>query len=180
MEVILISLILVAIAEMGDKTQIALLLFSAKNKKPLQALGGAMLYEIIGTLVVAFGANALADVLSIPFLKLVSGLAFAAYGVLLILISRKDARKSKAVLENTFAISALTDLGDKSQVATLLLSLRFHDPLGVSLGAVLGLGIVNALVVFLAPTALKKTPIHYAEAIAGLLFIAFGTLSAFA
>ena len=178
MEAFLTSTVVVAFAEIGDKTQLLSLLLAARYKKPLPIVAGIL----IATLANHFAAGALGAWLSSLFSPAVmrwivggSLLAIAAWTL-------KPDKLDGAVRESsrygvftlTCVVFFLAEMGDKTQVATIVLAAKYHELVLVVMGTTLGMMIANVPVVFLGSAAAHRIPFRAVRIFAALLFAALG------
>lgn len=149
-EDILIPLVAIAAAELGDKTQISILLLSSKTKKHLQLLLGVMLaFLIVDGIAIAAGSW-ITTVIPTNVLKIVSGAVFIIFGIFM-LINKRGGEESKTYDKSPF-ISAfllifLTEWGDKTQIAAALFATKFNA-LMVLVGTILALTILSVIAVY--------------------------------
>ena len=178
-ESLLISTGVVALAEIGDKTQLLALVLAARYRKPLTiSLGIAF-----ATLANHAGAGALGAWIAgvIPALWLQHGLAIsflvtAIWTLVPDRLSDDDARVKElfGVFGTTTLAFFLAEMGDKTQVATVALVARFDDPILVVIGTTLGMLIANVPVVLLGERLSGRLPMRYIRIAASLLFAALG------
>lgn len=178
-ESLLISTGVVALAEIGDKTQLLALVLAARYRKPLAiSLGIAF-----ATLANHAGAGALGAWIAgvIPTLWLQHGLAVsflvtAIWTLVPDRLSDDDAHVKElfGVFGTTTLAFFLAEMGDKTQVATVALVARFDDPILVVIGTTLGMLIANVPVVLLGERLSGRLPMRYIRIAASLLFAALG------
>ncbi|MEM4389721.1 MAG: TMEM165/GDT1 family protein [Candidatus Micrarchaeia archaeon] len=167
----------VALAEFGDKTQLAALALSAKYRKPLQiAAGSALAFLAATALAVAigriWGANLPAHII-----KSVSGLAFIVFGVHSMLSREKGERANvhaggSAFLASLFLIFTM-EIGDKTNIANILLA-SLYNPIVVLAAALTAEVFLTLLAVYSARALFKKISRETTRRAAALLFILIG------
>jgi len=187
-DVFLAVFFLLTISELGDKTQLAIITLTAKSRKPAIIFVAAMIGFIlingigvlIGQLVVIF----------IPYMviRLFTGIIFIAFGVLLLLKSRKESVESDDKLEvkqqssifwTAFSFVSLAELGDKTQIITILLVANYQLPFIVFLGVLSGLALVSGIGVLIGESFSRVISPKKLHIFSGILFIAFGLLTLF-
>jgi putative Ca2+/H+ antiporter (TMEM165/GDT1 family) len=178
MEAILTSTRVVALAEIGDKTQLLSLLLAARYKKPLPIISGIL----IATLANHFAAGALGAWLSSLFTPeakrwIVGGslLAIAAWTL------KPDKFEGDVRDASRYGVFALTcvvfflaEMGDKTQIATIALAAKYDALMLVVIGTTLGMMIANVPVVFLGSAASHRIPFRAVRFVAALLFAVLG------
>ncbi len=176
MEVFLISTGVVVLAEMGDKTQLLTFLLAARFRKPLPILLGIFVATLLNHgFAGALGAW-LVTLLGPSVLRWVLGLSFIAMGVWTLVPDKAgDIQESSAkfgVFTTTLVAFFLAEMGDKTQVATVALTAKFHSLVLVVAGTTLGIMLANGPVVFLGDKLAKKNPFKQLRAVAAAIFMA--------
>lgn len=173
------SLILIFIAELGDKTQLLALSFATKYK-PVKVLTGVF----IGTLVVHLFSVVIGEKLTsfIPefILRLIIGLSFVGFGIWTLKGDSCDENNQKVNKFGpvmTVAIAFfLAELGDKTQLATISLAAKYRSFIGVWLGSSLGMVFSDGLAIIVGVVAGKKIPEKIIKYVSASIFILFGAL----
>jgi putative Ca2+/H+ antiporter (TMEM165/GDT1 family) len=179
---LLISTGLVAIAEIGDKTQLLALLLTLKFRRPWPIFAGML----AATLANHAGAGAVGHYLEAFLMewigpeKLRWGLAagFAAMAVWALIPDKADdgetaiGRFQMSAFVTTLVSFFLVEMGDKTQIATVALAARFPDLAAVVAGTTLGMVLANAPVIFLGNKFAAKFPLKYVRWSAAACFIA--------
>jgi putative Ca2+/H+ antiporter (TMEM165/GDT1 family) len=152
------AFVIVLVAELGDKTQLAIAVMAARGKALQVFLGAAAAFLALTLLAVTLGA-ALANLVSPRWTNLAAGLLFL--GMAAATLIRKDDDKDdpvrSATLGSAFAAVALAEFGDKSQLATSALAAQGHAVL-VGLGVLLALLLSAALAALLGAKLLARLP----------------------
>lgn len=178
--VFLLSFSLIAIAELGDKTQLAVIMLTAKYR-PLPILCGAMfaflLVDGLGVLV----GNILAEVLPFLWVGVGSGVAFICFGIYGFLSGEGEAkvRYGRFALLTSFILVSLMELGDKTQLATIVLAAKYAMPIVVLSGVMLAYLTITVVGVVVGVGLTKMVPTEKMRLIASLIFILFGVLFLF-
>lgn len=176
----LISTGLVAIAEIGDKTQLLALLLATRFRKPVPIILGILAATIANHLLAAAIGSAAGEVLAGPWTRWVLGAAFMAFGVWALIPDRfedKDRpheRAGASVFWTTAVAFFFVEMGDKTQVATVALGARFHDVLWVAAGTTFGMMLANVPVVLLGEAAASRLPLKLIRGLAAISFVAVG------
>ena len=179
LEPFLVSTGLVAIAEIGDKTQLLALLLAARFRKPVPILLGIFAATIANHLLAAGVGAAAGALLQGPWMRWVLGLAFLAFaGWALIPDTFEEDERPKeragSVFLTTLIAFFLVEMGDKTQVATVALAARFHQVVTVAAGTTLGMMLANAPVVFVGEAAAGRLPLKLIRLLAAASFAAIG------
>lgn len=181
MQGFLITTGIVALAEMGDKTQLLSLLLAARFRKPLPIILGIL----TATLANHAGAGALgawlSGVLGMRVLSWILAASFLGMAGWALIPDKADAAKEGSgrlgVFGTTVAAFFLAEMGDKTQVATVALAARFHAFLPVVMGSTLGMLIANAPVVWFGDRIARALPLKAIRLVSAAIFLAFGILA---
>lgn len=180
MEPFLVSTGLVAVAEIGDKTQLLALLLAARFRKPVPIIAGILAATIANHLLAAGVGAAVGSLLQGPWMRWVLGLAFLAFAAWALIPDKFEdddhpkERAGASIFWTTAVAFFFVEMGDKTQVATVALAARFHQVLAVAAGTTVGMIIANAPVVFIGDAAANKIPLHLVRYAAAALFAAIG------
>jgi putative Ca2+/H+ antiporter (TMEM165/GDT1 family) len=178
MEAFLSSLSLVALAEIGDKTQLLAAVLAIRFRKPWPILAGILAATLANHfLAAAFGAIA-ADWLAGTWFRIAIGLSFLAMGAWTLVpdtLDEDDAKMPRhGAFLTTLIVFFLVEMGDKTQVATVALGARFDDLLAVTAGTTIGMMLANGPVVLLGNRLLARVDFALVRRCAALLFLAIG------
>lgn len=173
---ILAPLIAVGLAELGDKTQLSVLLLASKTEKHLQLLIGVMLaFFIVDGFAILVGSW-ITNVIPLNLLKILSGLLFIVFGIL-ILRSGDESGESRLYSQNPFLSAFLlifiTEWGDKTQIAAAIFAAKY-DPLMVLVGTMIALAILSVMAIYLGKFISTKIDRKLMTRIAGAVFILMG------
>ena len=174
-EDLIIPFITIAVAELGDKTQISLLLLSSKTKKHLQLLIGAILAFVIVDGVAIIAGTWITTIIPIYYLKIISAIVFIIIGILM-LISKDDGEKEtkhKNPFIAAFLIIMLTEWGDKTQIAAAIFATQYNA-IFVFIGTMIALLILSMIAIFFGKIISKRIDKKFVNKIAGILFIILG------
>jgi putative Ca2+/H+ antiporter (TMEM165/GDT1 family) len=180
MEALLVSTGLVAIAEIGDKTQLLAILLASRFRKPVPILLGILAATLANHGLAGLVGQLAGDWLSGPWMRWILGLAFLVFAAWALVPDRLEDDEAPPVLKahsvfltTTFAFFVV-EMGDKTQVATVALGARFDNLLLVVLGTTLGMMLANAPAVLLGEVAARKLPLKLVRLVAAAAFAATG------
>ena len=178
MEALLVSTGLVALAEIGDKTQLLALLLAARFRKPVPIILGILVATLANhALAGAFGAW-ITTVLRPEALRWILGLSFLAMAAWMLVPDTLDdvapTLTRFGVFGTTLVTFFLAEMGDKTQVATVALAARYVSLPPVVLGTTLGMLIANVPAVLLGDRLAHRVPKRLVHGVAAALFAALG------
>lgn len=182
MEAFLISTSVVALAEMGDKTQLLALLLAARFRKPWPIVGGILVATLVNhALAGALGAW-VTTVLGPQVLRWVLGLSFIAMAFWMLVPDKLDDEEVGSaprwgVFGTTVVAFFLAEMGDKTQIATVMLAAQYSTWLWVVLGTTLGMMLANAPVVWLGSRFMHLIPLRVVHVVSALIFAVLGVLA---
>jgi putative Ca2+/H+ antiporter (TMEM165/GDT1 family) len=178
MEPVLLSTLVVALAEIGDRTQLLAILLTARFGKPWPVLAGILVATAANHTLTAAAGYLLAALLKGPWLDWVLAVSFFATAVWMLIPDKADAAQHHATRFDVFATTAIAffivEIGDKTQIATLSLAARFHEILPVAAGTTLGMMIANVPAVLLGEAAVKVAPLRLIRLASAGLFAVLG------
>jgi putative Ca2+/H+ antiporter (TMEM165/GDT1 family) len=179
LESFLISTGVVALAEIGDKTQLLAFILAARFKKPLPIIGGILIATLINHgLAGALGAWITAMV-NPNIMQWVLGVSFIAMAVWTLIPDEIEEEETQVVLRlgvfgATLVTFFLAEMGDKTQIATVALAAHYASPLMVVAGTTLGMLIADVPAVFLGDKLAGRIPMTLVHRIAAAIFAALG------
>jgi len=165
-------------AELGDKTQLAVLALAGKTKKWKQLfLGVVLAFAVTDGLAIAFG-SLLTKLVPIEYIKIASGIIFIVFGVLLFLNSKEGTTKLKIgnPFVSGFVLVFFSEMGDKTQIASALFATQFN-PILVFVGVILALALLSAVAIFIGKKLLSKFDPKTISRAAAVMFIVLGILA---
>ncbi|HYD45588.1 MAG TPA: TMEM165/GDT1 family protein [Phenylobacterium sp.] len=180
MEALLVSTGLVAIAEIGDKTQLLAMLLAARFRRPWPILAGILVATLANHAMAATVGAVAGRFFEGPWVKWVLGAAFIAFAIWALIPDKFEddeappARSGQSIFWTTTIAFFLVEMGDKTQVATVALAARFHDILMVAAGTTLGMMIANAPAVWLGEAAATRLPLKLIRILAAACFAGIG------
>ncbi len=179
MEAFLVSTGLVALAEIGDKTQLLAIVLAARFGRPWPILAGILVATLANHgLASVVGAYA-GGVLEGPWMRWVLGLAFLGFAAWTLVPDKfgddKDHHAStRGVFLTTLVAFFLVEMGDKTQVATIALAARYQAILLVAAGTTLGMMLANAPAVFIGEALAERLSMKWIRIAAASAFAAIG------
>lgn len=181
MDAILVSTGIVAIAEIGDKTQLLAMILAARYRRPVPILFGILFATLANHLLAAWAGALAAGWLGPDLMRwILGGLFLAMAGWCLIPDKADDApqnlRRAGAFVATLVAFF-LVEIGDKTQVATVALAAKFNALVLVTLGTTLGMMLANAPAVFFGDQIARKVPMKLVHGIAAALFVVLGIMT---
>ncbi|WP_426414890.1 TMEM165/GDT1 family protein [Aestuariirhabdus sp. LZHN29] len=178
MEALSISTLIVALAEIGDKTQLLALLLAARFRQPWPIVFGILVATVANhALAAAVGAWVSAQVPA-DIMRWVLGLSFLAIAAWTLVPDKMDDEDSGfyryGAFGATLVLFFLAEIGDKTQVATVALAAQYSDTLMVIAGTTIGMLLANVPVVILGHFAADRLPLGIIRAVAASLFAVMG------
>ncbi|MFP1681931.1 TMEM165/GDT1 family protein [Alloalcanivorax sp. C16-1] len=177
MDAFLSSTLLVALGEIGDKTQLLSLALVVRYRKPWPILAGVIVATLVNHGISVWFGDWLAGAIPTHWLRWILGLSFIALG-LWMLIPDKDEEVGDKYRFGPFLTSLvlffIAEIGDKTQVATVALAVRFQEFWPVLLGTTTGMIAANLPVIWVAHRLASERFEVWAHRISAALFIAFG------
>ncbi|WP_440953674.1 TMEM165/GDT1 family protein [Methanococcoides sp. FTZ1] len=174
---ILIPFLLVGLAEMGDKTQLAVLVLSTKTKKHASLLAGVMLAFILTDGLAIILGNFVAEKVPMEYVRLGAGLLFILFGLTTLLNSKDDDSDGSYDLKNPFisgfGLILVSEMGDKTQLASALFATQYN-PVMVFIGVIFALFVLSGMAVYVGKFMMEKINKKTISTAAGVLFIVIG------
>ena len=185
MEAFFVSTAIVALAEMGDKTQLLALVLAARFRKPWPI--------VLGILVATLANHGLAGALGAwvttvarpQVLRWILGVSFIAMAVWMLIPDKLDEGDADGaprwgVFGTTLVAFFLAEMGDKTQIATVMLAAQYNAYLWVVAGTTLGMMLANAPVVWLGDRITRLVPIRVVHGVSAVFFLVLGLVAIFA
>ena len=175
------SLIIVAFAEMGDRTQILSLLLAAQFKKKWTILLGVFIATVLNHALAAVSGQWIASFLTPFILNICLTVLFLGFALWILVPDRLDEQKPSArygALLTTILTFFMAEMGDKTQFATITLAARYHSTFWVTLGTTCGMLLSNGLAIFLGEKLTQKISLTQIRWIASAMYFIFAILTA--
>lgn len=181
----LVSAAVVAVAEIGDKTQLLALVLAAKLRKPIPIILGILVATLANHAAAAAIGTWLTRVIGPDLMRWLLGISFIAMGIWTLIPDKPDLDDEKApspkggwgVFGTTVAAFFLLEMGDKTQIATVALAAKYSNLALVTAGTTFGMMLANVPAVLLGDVAAKKLPLAFVRAVAAVLFLLLGVVA---
>lgn len=178
MEALFTSTAVVALAEIGDKTQLLAIVLATRFQRSLPIILGIFVATLANHFLAALLGSQVAEILDGQWFRYMIALSFIAMAGWTLIPDKMDENEAKPSRFGAFLTTViaffLVEMGDKTQVATIALGARFHDVIPVTFGTTLGMMIANVPAVFLGHELLKRVPIDAVRRVAAALFLLIG------
>jgi putative Ca2+/H+ antiporter (TMEM165/GDT1 family) len=180
MDAFLLSTGIVALAEMGDKTQLLSLLLAAKFRKPWPIVAGILVATLVNHALAGAVGAWVTGWLGADVLRWILGGSFIAMAAWMLIPDKIDEDEAGAstahlgVFVTTVIAFFLAEMGDKTQVATVMLAARFNAWAAVVSGTTLGMMLANAPVVWFGDRLTKLVPIRIVHVVSAVIFLGLG------
>jgi putative Ca2+/H+ antiporter (TMEM165/GDT1 family) len=183
MEAFLISTGIVALAEIGDKTQLLALVLAARFRKPVPIIFGIFVATLVNHAMAGAAGAWIAAAIGPTAMRWILGLSFIAMAIWTLKPDElhdeaADERRAVAsrmgVFGTTLVAFFLLEMGDKTQLATVALAAKYASLGSVVLGTTLGMMLANVPAVLLGEVAARKLPMQLVHRIAAALFLVLG------
>lgn len=178
---LLVSTGLVALAEIGDKTQLLALLLAARFRAPMPIITGIFVATVINHAGAAVLGAWVAELVSPTVLRWALGLSFLAMAAWMLIPDTVEDEEGAAYRYGPFVATVITfflaEMGDKTQIATVMLAAKFDATAAVVVGTTLGMMLANAPVVWLGNFSAERLPLRLIHAVAAFVFALLGVLA---
>jgi putative Ca2+/H+ antiporter (TMEM165/GDT1 family) len=180
-EAFLISTGIVALAEIGDKTQLLAFILAAKFRKPVPIIIGILVATVANHAFAAAIGAWITTQIGPHVLRWVLGLSFIAMAIWTLIpdkFDEQDARLARfGVFGTTLIAFFLAEMGDKTQVATVALAAQYHAFFAVVSGTTLGMMIANVPAVLLGDRIAQRMPVRLVHTLAAVIFALLGVVT---
>jgi putative Ca2+/H+ antiporter (TMEM165/GDT1 family) len=177
-EAFLTSAALVAIAEIGDKTQLLAIVLATRFKRPWPIIAGIFVATLANHFLAALVGEQAASFLEgtwFRYLVAASFIVMAGWALIPDTFDEDEQKPARfGAFLTTLAAFFLVEMGDKTQLATIALGARFHSVIPVMAGTTVGMLIANIPAVLLGNEVIKRVPLKTVRLIAALMFLAIG------
>jgi len=183
MEAFLVSSGIVALGEMGDKTQLLAVLLAARFRRPLPIIGGILVATLANHALAGALGQWVANALGPTWLRWIIGISFIAIAVWMLIPDRldDDAAPSQALRLGVFGTTLiaffLAEMGDKTQIATVALAARYDAFVAVVAGSTLGMMLANVPAVYFGEAVARRVSMRWVHGISALIFLVLGLLT---
>ena len=178
MEAFLVSTGIVALAEIGDKTQLLAFILAAKFRKPLPIIIGILAATVANHAFAGALGTWITSLMSPATLRWVLGISFIAMAIWTLVPDKFDEKDAKlshlGVFGTTLIAFFVAEMGDKTQIATVALAAQYHAFFSVVAGTTLGMMIANVPAVLVGGRIARWMPIRLVHGIAAAIFAVLG------
>lgn len=178
MEAFFVSTGLVALAEIGDKTQLLALVLAARYRKPLPIILGIFVATLLNHALAGWAGSWLTTFLEPRTLRWTLAVSFIAMGAWMLVPDEYEEQCAREPRWGIFAATLVAffvlEIGDKTQVATIALAAKYDALVAVVTGTTAGMMIANVPAVLIGEVAAKKFNVHLIQRIAAAIFVALG------
>ncbi len=179
MDAFLHSTLLVALSEIGDKTQLLALILAARYRKVTPIILGILVATLANHAFAAWLGSFISDIGLNMYLPWFVALAFVVLGLWILIPDKVDEdeavpKKDWGPFLTTTFLFFMAEMGDKTQIATIALGAQYTNLFAVIMGTTLGMMIANVPAVFFGDKVLTLVPMKYVRWAASALFVGFG------
>ena len=176
-----ISALLVALAEMGDRTQLLTILLASRYRKPMAILAGVLAATLANHILAALAGYYVSSLLDAKWFRYLIGISFIVMaGWVLIPDNESDAGESKSdrgVFLTTLIAFFIVEMGDKTQIATAALAARFSNVSIVALGTTTGMMLANIPAAFFGQAITRVVSPRLMRLVSAAIYAVLGALS---
>jgi Ca2+/H+ antiporter, TMEM165/GDT1 family len=176
------AILIIGIAELGDKTQ--LLVLGLASKYPIEkVIGGVAAASATIMLIAVLVGEAIQKLIPGIFISILASAFFIIYGLMILRPKNEEEHEEDKVVKTkdpfwlVFTSFFLAELGDKTQLATFAIAAKYSSPVQVWLGATLGMIIVNLFGIAIGNILRNYLPEKTMNSVSGVIFIVFGVLT---
>ena len=182
MAIFIKALLLVVVAEMGDKTQLLAMAMAGKYKAK-QVLTGVLVATILNHALAVAAGSYLSSFIPMNTVKIVAAISFLIFGLWTLRGDKIDEEGEKKnrfgpIITVTIAFF-LAEMGDKTQLMTIAIAAESHKPIFILMGTTTGMLIADGIGIMGGAWMCRHIPEIYIKWIAGIIFLFFGTLTIF-
>lgn len=179
LEALLVSIGMVALAEVGDKTQLLTLVLAARFKKPWPIVAGIFAATLLNHAIAGAIGAWLTRALGPDAMRWILGISFIAMAAWMLKPDKLDDNAGTSlemggIFSNHICTFLLAEIGDKTQITTVALAARFDALMLVVIGTTVGMVLANGPVAIFGEALAKRLPVRMVHAIAAVIFAAFG------
>jgi Ca2+/H+ antiporter, TMEM165/GDT1 family len=179
-----VSAAVVALAEIGDKTQLLALLLASKFRKPLPIIFGILVATLANHAGAAAVGTWFSRMMGPDVMRWVLGVSFMAMGVWTLVPDKPGLADTKQSPKGTWGVFGTTvlaffllEIGDKTQIATVALAAKYSNLPLVTAGTTFGMMLADVPAVLLGDVAAKKLPLVAVRAVAASIFVVLGVFA---
>jgi putative Ca2+/H+ antiporter (TMEM165/GDT1 family) len=181
MEAFLVSTGVVALAEIGDKTQLLAFILAARFRRPVPIILGILTATLANHSLAGAIGSWIAESLGPTALRVALGLSFLAMAAWTLIPDRLDESRTRLPHAGVFATTVIgffaAEMGDKTQIATVALTAQYHAFAAVVAGTTLGMMIANVPAVLVGGRLAHRLPVRLVHAVAAAIFAILGIVA---
>jgi putative Ca2+/H+ antiporter (TMEM165/GDT1 family) len=179
MEAFIVSTAVVAVAEIGDKTQLLALVLACRFRQPIPIIAGILVATLANHAAAGFAGAWIAGLVEPSLMRWLLGASFLAVAAWALVPDRLEDSDRPSLgrfgaFLTTLVMFFLVEIGDKTQIATVGLAIRFDALVAVILGTTLGMVIANAPIVLCGEALAKRLPLRVVRLCAAAIFAVLG------
>jgi len=178
MESFLVSTGIVALAEIGDKTQLLALVLAARFRKPWPIVAGILIATLANHALAGAAGAWVTSLVGPDTLRWILGLSFIAMGIWALIPDKLDASEGRTARLGVFGATLIAfffvEIGDKTQLATIALAAQYQAFASVVAGTTLGMMIANVPAVLAGEHLTKRIPVRALQICAAAMFVVLG------
>jgi Ca2+/H+ antiporter, TMEM165/GDT1 family len=179
-EAFLVSCGVVALAELGDKTQLLALVLAARFRAPVPVILGILTATFANHFLAGAVGTLLASYMNPGVMRWILAASFIATALWMLIPDKDAGLPEKPARFGAYGTTVITfflvEMGDKTQIATAALAAKYHALLAVVAGTVLGMMVADIPVVLLGKVAAQNIPLKFVHRIAAAVFVVLGVL----
>ena len=173
------STLLVALAEIGDKTMLLAIILATRFRAPMPIIAGIFAATIVNHALAALVGQQVAGLLDSEWFRYAIAVGFLAMAAWTLVPDTMDeeegqVRQRGGVFFTTLVAFFFVEMGDKTQIATIALGARFDDVLWVAAGTTLGMMIANIPAVYLGEALVRRVSMNVVRVVAASMFLILG------
>ncbi len=181
MEAFLVSTSIVALAEIGDKTQLLAFILAARFRAPWPIILGILVATLANHAFAAALGTWITSLMEPETLRWVLGLSFIGMAIWVLIPDKLDNTETTGTRFGVFGTTLVTfflaEMGDKTQIATVALAAQYHTLIAVVMGTTLGMMIANVPAVILGERIANRIPVRTVHMVAAAIFAVLGVLT---
>jgi putative Ca2+/H+ antiporter (TMEM165/GDT1 family) len=178
LEALTTSTAVVALAEIGDKTQLLAIVLATRFRKPWPIVAGIFGATLANHFLAALLGATVASLLDGLWFRYAVAASFIVMGLWTLVPDKLDEDQQQTprcgAFLTTLVAFFIVEMGDKTQIATIALGARFHAAVAVTLGTTLGMMLANVPAVFLGNELIRRVPMKVVRMVAAGLFVVIG------
>jgi putative Ca2+/H+ antiporter (TMEM165/GDT1 family) len=168
---------IIALAELGDKTQLTVMCLSANKRAKTVFIGAVLAFALVDGVSALIGGT-IAAFIPAQWIGIGAGVAFLVFGVYSLIPKTEEFKTDSRSLNvvHSFSLIAMMELGDKTQLSVIALAAEYDAPLMVFVGVMLALVLLTAIGIAAGTVISRFIPLKYVKIGSSLVFIVFGIL----